>query len=69
MSRPIAAQRMAARLIQAGEALADFPERGRPARRGLRELAVIYPYLIRYRIMGERVQIVRIKHGAQDPAG
>jgi len=30
----------------------------------LRELAIIPPYLIRYRVTATAVQIVRIKHGA-----
>ena len=64
---PLAAQRMAQRLRHAGEALADLPTRGRPASGGLRELAVVYPYVIRYEALGELVRIVRIKHGAQRP--
>ena len=64
--RPLAAQRMAQRLRKAAESLAEHPERGRPAGM-LRELAVIAPYLIRYRVAGDMVQIVRIKHGARKP--
>jgi toxin ParE1/3/4 len=62
--RPLAAQRMALRLRLAGESLADNPDRGRQVGQ-LRELAAVPPYLIRYRIVGEQVQIIRIKHGAQ----
>lgn len=58
---------MAQRLKRAGESLADLPERGRQGNRNIRELAVIYPYLIRYRMHSGRVEIVRIKHGAQRP--
>ena len=65
--RPLAGQRMAVRLEAAANALSGFPLRGRPASAGLRELAVIYPYLIRYRVRSGSVQIVRIKHGAQRP--
>ena len=57
---------MALRLRNAGESLAHFPERGR-ARRGWRELVVVRPYIIRYRLMGERVEIITIRHGAQAP--
>lgn len=64
---PLAAQRMAIRLKQAVDSLAAFPERGRIASRNLRELAFIYPYIIRYRLRGGLVEIVRIKHGAQRP--
>ena len=56
---------MVGRLKQAADSLFEFPDRGRPAWRGLRELPVVYPYLIRYRVRDERVEIVRIKHGAQ----
>jgi addiction module RelE/StbE family toxin len=67
-ARPIAAQRMARRLAAAGESLSANPERGRlvgPV--GVRELTVIWPYIIRYRLTSEAVQIVRIKHGARRP--
>lgn len=55
---------MAQRLWLAGESLAEHPDRGRVLN-GLRELAIVPPYLIRYRVAGDIVQIVRIKHGAQ----
>ena len=58
---------MAARLKSAGDSLSEFPERGRGAARGIREFALIYPYLIRYRLQDGQVQIVRIKHGDQRP--
>ena len=64
--KPLAAQRMALRLRNAGESLAHFPERGR-AKRDLRELVVVRPYIIRYRITAERVEIIAIRHGAQAP--
>ena len=63
--RPLAGQRMAQRLRQACDGLAALPNRGRPAGGGLRELAVIYPYIIRYEAQRDLVRIVRIKHGAQ----
>ena len=63
--RPLVAQRMAERLLQAGESLAEFPERGRLAKRGLREWTLIYPYVLRYRVRNGVVEIVRVKHGAQ----
>ena len=67
-SRPLAAQRMAQRLRIAAESLADSPDRGRPAGPvGVRELTVIWPYIIRYKVTASAVQIIRIKHGAQRP--
>jgi toxin ParE1/3/4 len=65
--RPLAAQRLGQRLLAAGDALENHPDRGRTIPRGRRELAVITPYLIRYRIMGERVVILEVRHGARRP--
>lgn len=64
--RPIAAQKLALRLVAAVEALAEHPHRGRPAGEA-RELVVIAPYVVRYRVKGAIVQIIRIKHGAERP--
>ena len=44
-----------------------FPLRGRVIGRGLRELVTVRPYIIRYRIRSDTVQIIRIRHGAQNP--
>jgi plasmid stabilization system protein ParE len=63
---PIAAQRMAARLVAAARSLETAPDRGRQISRGRRELAIIPPYLIRYRREADRVIILEIRHGAQD---
>ena len=60
---PVAAQRLAERIVQAGDSLADFPNRGRPAGGTRRELAIVPPYVIRYRVAGNAVYITRIKHG------
>lgn len=61
----MAAQRMAERLLAAADDLSEHAERGRPIGKGRRELAVVWPYLIRYRIDGDVVYILRIRHGAQ----
>jgi toxin ParE1/3/4 len=63
----LSAQRFTARLLAAIESLADQPHRGRPVRSNLRELVVVAPYVVRYRVAAGSVQIVRIKHGAQRP--
>lgn len=60
-----AADRIAQRLEAAGNGLIDFPDRGRPAERGMREIATVPPYILRYRVVGDKVYIVRIKHGRQ----
>jgi toxin ParE1/3/4 len=64
---PLAAQRFTARLVATVENLADQSHRGRPVGREVRELVFIPPYAVRYRVTAEAVQIVRIKHGAQQP--
>ena len=64
---PLAAQRMAVRLRAAADSLREHPDRGRSIARGRRELTIIRPYLIRYRLDGEIVVILRIRHGARRP--
>jgi addiction module RelE/StbE family toxin len=64
---PPAAQRLAARLVQAAESLMDFPERGRRVTSRIRELTIVRPYIIRYRVDEGRVVILRIRHGARQP--
>lgn len=62
---PFAAARLAEALIATAESLAIHPHRGRAVSGAIRELVVVRPYLIRYRVMADAVQIVRIKHGAR----
>jgi len=64
---PSAAARFAARLVATAESLAEFSERGRPVSAKRRELVVVWPYIIRYRIDSDRVVILRIRHGARRP--
>ena len=64
---PLAAQRMTVRLRAAAAALRAFPERGRLAGSGMRELTIVPPYVIRYRVGQDAVVILRIKHGARAP--
>jgi toxin ParE1/3/4 len=63
---PLASRRFALRLFNTGMALADQAECGRPISRGRRELTIIAPYLIRYRVREGRVEILSIRHGARD---
>jgi len=65
--RPSAAGRIAATLLAAVESLAEFPNLGRPGRVvGTRELVVRgTPYVIPYRLRGERLEIVAAFHGRQ----
>lgn len=64
---PTAARHMAARLIAAGNSLATLSERGRPAAQDNRELVAVWPYVIRYRIVGDEVVILRVRHGKRRP--
>lgn len=64
---PLAAQRLANRLVALVDSLDEFSERGRLAGRGLRELTAVWPYIIRYRVTQDTVIILRIRHGAQEP--
>jgi plasmid stabilization system protein ParE len=65
---PQAAARMADALLAAGDSLASFPHRGRPVRgTAMRELVTVSPYIIRYRIAGDTVIILRVRHGARRP--
>lgn len=63
--RPRAAQRMADDLYAAAEALGENPDRGKPAKRGRRELLVIRPYRIVYRVADKAVFILRVRHTAR----
>jgi len=47
--------------------LEDFPHGGRPHHDGIRILRVIEtPYLIRYRIVADVVQVLRVHHERED---
>ena len=62
---PAAATRLAARLIEVADSLAEFSDRGRDAGRGLREMTTVWPYILRYRVEGDTVIILRVRHGAR----
>lgn len=63
---PQAAQEVAQRLLEAGDSLALFPRRGRRVPgTDLREWPLVDPYIIRYRIAGEVVRILQVRHGRQ----
>lgn len=62
---PAAAERLGRRLIELADSLAEFPDRGRDAGDGKREMTTVRPYILRYRVESERVIILRIRHGAR----
>ena len=65
---PRAAASLAESLLAAGDSLATFPHRGRPVRgASMRELATVNPYIIRYRIDGKTVIILRVRHMSRRP--
>lgn len=63
---PAAAVRLGDRLIAVADSLAEFSERGRDAGEGRREMTTVWPYVLRYRVEGDTVTILRIRHGARD---
>ncbi|MFN4296383.1 MAG: type II toxin-antitoxin system RelE/ParE family toxin [Brevundimonas sp.] len=64
---PSAARRFFIMLKAAGDSLNAFPERGRPIGKGRRELTIIPPYVIRYRVTDVDVRILSVRHGARRP--
>lgn len=66
---PAAASRFFIRLKTAAESLSTFAERGRPSIYGTRELTLVRPYLIRYAVRPDRIEIITIRHAARRPPG
>jgi plasmid stabilization system protein ParE len=62
-----AAVRLAKRLIGLADSLAEFSDRGRDVGNGKREMTIVRPYILRYRVDGEQVTILRLRHGARKP--
>jgi toxin ParE1/3/4 len=65
---PVAAQRVALRIVKAvEELLADNPHMGRPGRvPGTRELVIPRtPYIVPYRMRQRALEILRVYHGAR----
>jgi plasmid stabilization system protein ParE len=65
---PIAAREVAERIIEIGNRLATFPNRGRRVPgTWLRETTLARPYVIRYRVDPDRVVVLRVRHSARRP--
>lgn len=62
---PAAAGALAAKLIAVADSLEVFPDRGRDAGVGRREMTIVWPYILRYRIADDDVIILRVRHGAR----
>ncbi len=65
--RPVAAARMAEDLFGAAEALGEYPDRGKPLTKSRRELLIISPYRLIYRVTEDEVLILRVRHMARRP--
>jgi toxin ParE1/3/4 len=65
--KPKAAERLAMRIVAVVEALRNHPYLGRAgAEPGIRELVIGgTPYIVLYRVQGQRVIVNAIWHGAQ----
>jgi toxin ParE1/3/4 len=61
---PLAAQRLAVKLIAAAEALESYPGRFKTVG-AAREMVAARPYIIRYRVETDRVLVLRVRHGAR----
>ena len=67
---PFAARRVAEAIVIAGDSLATFPHRGRRGiEPGIRELSVVHPYVLIYRVRDDSVEIVRVWHGSRNRSG
>ncbi len=65
---PRAAMHVARTIRADGDSLVGLPNRGRPVRgTTMRELVTSYPYVIRYRIEGDKVVILRVRHTSRRP--
>lgn len=67
--KPEAARHLATRIRSTVAYLAEHPHLGRPGRKpGTRELIIAgTPYIVPYRVQGDRVTILAVLHGAQRP--
>jgi toxin ParE1/3/4 len=67
LDKPDAAERLATRIVAVVEALRNHPRLGRAGTEpGIRELIIGgTPYIVLYRVRGQRVIISTIWHGAQ----
>ena len=65
---PHAAMYVAENLRDIANGLVNFPHRGRPVPgTNMREVMTAYPYVIRYRIAGDEVFILRVRHTSRRP--
>ena len=63
--RPVTAHASGERLKLAAAALDRYPNRGRLISHDRRELAHVRPYLFHYRVVGEGVETLEVRHSAR----
>lgn len=66
-ANPDAAAGVFLAIRDAVDSLGEMPGRGRPIGEGRRELTHLRPYVIRYRVKGNRVTILEVRHAAREP--
>jgi toxin ParE1/3/4 len=65
---PQAAQDLVAALVATANSLENFPHRGRlVVGTDKRELVSVHPYIVRYRVAGDTVRVLRIRHTSRRP--
>ena len=64
--KPEAARKIAEKIKTETRVLLDYPNAGRPGRvEGTRELVIAgTPYYVPYRVKKQRIEIIRVLHGA-----
>jgi len=64
---PLAAVSQGDRIDEQVDVLLEHPQMGRPGRKqGTRELVISHtPFVVVYRIKGQRIELLRLLHGAQ----
>ncbi len=66
-ANPDAAAAVFLDLREAAASLDLMPDRGRPVGGDRRELTHVRPYVVRYRVKGNGVEILEVRHGARRP--
>jgi endoglucanase len=61
-----AADRLVDRIDAVAASLVDFPRKGRVIRRRLRQIGAAHPYVLRYRVNGNVIEILHVYHGARN---
>jgi plasmid stabilization system protein ParE len=63
---PEAAQNLADRIVAAADSLTEFTYKGWPTGPGVRRISAVYPSILKYRIRGDGIYVLRVYHGARN---